>query len=60
MNIEEKMNRAVEAMENRFVNIRAGRANPAMLSGIMVSYYGTPTPIHSGIRITIASRLEMS
>ena len=52
MNIEEKMNKAVEAMENRFINIRAGRANPAMLSGIMVSYYGTPTPIQSLANIT--------
>ena len=53
MNIEEKMNKAVEAMENRFINIRAGRANPAMLSGIMVPYYGTPTPIQSVANISV-------
>ena len=45
MDIEEKMNKAIEAMENKFLNIRAGRANPAMLNGIMVEYYGAPTPI---------------
>lgn len=59
MNIEEKMNRAVEAMENRFVNIRAGRANPAMLSGIMVSYYGTPTPIQSLANITVPEARQL-
>ena len=59
MNIEEKMNKAVEAMENRFVNIRAGRANPAMLSGIMVSYYGTPTPIQSLTNITVPEARQL-
>lgn len=59
MNIEEKMNRAVEAMENRFVNIRAGRANPAMLSGIMVPYYGTPTPIQSLANITVPEARQL-
>ena len=59
MNIEEKMNKAVEAMENRFVNIRAGRANPAMLSGIMVSYYGTPTPIQSLANITVPEARQL-
>ena len=59
MNIEEKMNKAVEAMENRFVNIRAGRANPAMLSGLMVSYYGTPTPIQSLANITVPEARQL-
>ena len=59
MNIEEKMKKAVEAMENRFVNIRAGRANPAMLSGIMVSYYGTPTPIQSLANITVPEARQL-
>lgn len=59
MNIEEKMNKAVEAMENRFVNIRAGRANPTMLSGIMVSYYGTPTPIQSLANITVPEARQL-
>lgn len=59
MNIEEKMNKAVEAMENRFVNIRAGRANPAMLSGIMVPYYGTSTPIQSLANITVPEARQL-
>lgn len=42
---EEKMEKAIEAMEKRFVNIRAGRANPAILDGVKVSYYGMNTPL---------------
>ena len=45
MNAELEMQEAIEAMEKRFLNIRAGRANPAMLDGVMVNYYGTDTPL---------------
>ena len=40
-----KMDKSVEATREEFATIRAGRANPAMFSKIMVDYYGTPTPI---------------
>lgn len=42
---EERMNNAIVNMDKRLLNIRAGRANPAMLDGIMVDYYGVPTPL---------------
>lgn len=42
---KEKMNKAISNMEERFTNVRAGRANPSMLDSIMVLYYGAPTPI---------------
>lgn len=42
---KEKMNKAISSLEDRFTTVRAGRANPNMLDDIMVSYYGTPTPI---------------
>jgi len=51
--VEFKMMHALETMESRLTTIRAGRANPAMLSGIMVDYYGTPTPIQSLANITV-------
>ncbi len=47
LNAEEKMKASIQSMENRFVNVRAGRANPAIVSGIMVEYYGVKTPITS-------------
>ena len=42
---EEKMLKAIENMEKRFTNVRAGRANPRILDGVMVKYYGVPTPL---------------
>lgn len=52
-NIELKMMHALETMDTRLTSIRAGRANPAMVNGIMVEYYGTPTPIQSLANITV-------
>ena len=42
---EEKMLKAIENMEKRFTNVRAGRANPRILDNVMVKYYGVPTPL---------------
>jgi ribosome recycling factor len=39
------MKKAIEHFETELVKIRAGKANPTMLDGISVDYYGTPTPI---------------
>lgn len=44
-NYETKMNKSLEALQNEFGSIRAGRANPHVLDRIRVDYYGTPTPI---------------
>lgn len=42
---EEKMQKTIEHLDNELRVVRAGRANPAMLSGIVVDYYGTATPL---------------
>ena len=42
---EEKMAKATEVTREEFTTIRAGRANAALFSKILVDYYGTPTPI---------------
>lgn len=42
---EHRMQGALDATLEDFHHIRTGRANPAMLDGITVDYYGTPTPI---------------
>lgn len=42
---EDKMQKAIEVMENRFLNVRAGRANPKILDKVMIEYYGVPTPL---------------
>ncbi len=56
---EEKMEKAVESMEKRFTNVRAGRANPAILDGVMVTYYGTPTPLKSLATISIPEARQL-
>jgi len=43
--VEEKMQNAIHHLEAEFVNIRAGKATPAMLAGVKVEYYGTLTPL---------------
>lgn len=42
---EDKMQKAIQIMENRFLNVRAGRANPKILDKVTVEYYGVPTPL---------------
>lgn len=42
---EDKMQKAILVMENRFLNVRAGRANPKILDKVMVEYYGSLTPL---------------
>lgn len=56
---EKKMELTIESLKNKLINIRAGRANPAMLNGIMVSYYGTPTPIQSVANITVPEARQL-
>ncbi len=58
--IKNKMNKVIENLESRFVTIRAGRANPNILNGIMVDYYGTPTPIQSLATISIPEARVLS
>lgn len=42
---EEKMLKAISNMSERFTNVRAGRANPRILDGVLVKYYGVDTPL---------------
>ncbi|WP_460220088.1 ribosome recycling factor [Psychroserpens sp. MEBiC05023] len=43
---KEAMDAALKHLEKQFVNIRAGKASPAMLGSVMVDYYGTQTPLN--------------
>lgn len=43
--IEERMNKVMEHLSDELANIRAGRANPAILNKVTVEYYGVQTPI---------------
>lgn len=58
--IKNKMNKVIETLESRYTTIRAGRANPNILNGIMVEYYGVPTPIQSLATISIPEARVLS
>ena len=56
---EEKMKKAVEAMEKRFQTVRAGRANPSSLDGVMVNYYGAMTPLKQLATISVPEARQL-
>ena len=51
--IEEKMNKTISVLQENFSEVRAGRANPAILNKIRVDYYGSPTPINQVAGISV-------
>ena len=57
----EKMEKTIENLLERFKTIRAGRANPAILDGVKVEYYGTPTPLNQLATVSVpeARRLQI-
>ena len=59
MNTELEMSNAIESLEKRFTNIRAGRANPSILNGVMVNYYGTDTPLNQLATISIPEARQL-
>jgi len=50
---EDSMKKAINHLEAELAKIRAGKANPQMLDGIMVDYYGSPTPINQVGNISV-------
>lgn len=50
---EEHMKKAIKHLEHELQNIRAGKANPTMLKGVKVDYYGTPTPLDQAASISV-------
>lgn len=51
---EDHMKKAIQHLEAELVKIRAGRANPNMLDGLVVDYYGSPTPISQVGNISVS------
>lgn len=54
------MKKAILHLEVELVKIRAGKANPNMLDGITVDYYGSPTPIAQVANITVLDARTIS
>ena len=50
---KEKMKKCIESYRGSLSTLRTGRASPAMLNGVLVDYYGTPTPINQISSISV-------
>ncbi len=53
LDADERMGKSVEVLQSTFGRLRTGRANPSLLDGIDVLYYGTATPLHQVATITV-------
>ena len=51
--LESKMDKTISVFEQNLSEVRAGRANPAILNKVSVEYYGTPTPINQVAGISV-------
>lgn len=52
-NITEKMDKTISVFSENLAEVRAGRANPAILNKVKIDYYGTPTPINQVAGISV-------
>lgn len=57
---EDHMNKAIGHLEVELTKIRAGKANPQMLDGIQVDYYGSPMPINQVANISVMDARTLS
>ena len=56
---KDKMKKTLENLEKRFTTVRAGRANPSSLDGVMVSYYGVETPLKQLATISVPEARQL-
>ena len=52
-NLKERMEKTINNFSEKLAEVRAGRANPAILNKIKIDYYGTPTPINQVAGISV-------
>lgn len=57
--LENSFKKAIESLEGRLKKISAGRANPSILDGVMVNYYGSPTPLKTLVTISIPEARQL-
>jgi ribosome recycling factor len=57
---EELMTKAIGHLETELTKIRAGKANPQMLDGLVVDYYGSPMPINQVANISVMDARTLS
>ncbi len=52
-NLSDRMDKVIDNLETNYSEVRAGRANPAILNKVSVEYYGVPTPINQVASISV-------
>jgi ribosome recycling factor len=52
-NVEQKMNKSLEALKADLGKVRTGRAHTGLLDHVMVDYYGSPTPVNQVANVTL-------
>lgn len=50
--VDAKMTKSIDALQNQFNTIRAGQATTSMLDRVFVDYFGTPTPLNQVARVS--------
>ncbi|MBS0286325.1 MAG: ribosome recycling factor [Proteobacteria bacterium] len=55
-----RMTKSIRALEDDLAKLRAGRAHPSLLDGVMVPYYGTPTPLTQVASVGVESALMLT
>ena len=59
LELTDKMDKTIENLQKRFASVRAGRANPSSLDGIMVEYYGAMTPLKQLATISVPEARQL-
>lgn len=59
LDITEKMDKTIESLGKKFATVRAGRANPSSLDGIVVEYYGSMTPLKQLATISVPEARQL-
>lgn len=57
---ESKMSDSLNHLKSELIKVRTGKANPGMIEGVMVNYYGVPTPINQVANIAVADARTLS
>ena len=59
LEVTDKMDKAMESLSKKFTTVRAGRANPSSLDGVMVEYYGSMTPLKQLATISVPEARQL-
>ena len=59
LEVTDKMDKTLENLAKKFATVRAGRANPSSLDGIMVEYYGVLTPLKQLATISVPEARQL-